>query len=964
MNKKRFSHLAIYLFLFCFLFQPFPSNAKVTQPKFTFSDHIVKVGVFDSAGFWNVNGGDVSGGYAYDYLKAISNYTGWKFEFVTTTLSDAITMLESGKLDMLLGLQQTDQRLETLSFPTNNIGTEFGVVVTKPNNLKLAYNDINSLNGTKIGCLKGNVYSYKHFPDYCKEKNIECDLIEYPTEKEMFKALNTGKVDAILTNDISNFSDNRIIVKFHAAPIYCATTKDNSYIIEGVDFALDNLQLDNPAFGAETYAKYYNKQNSELSLTRDELNYLANTNIPIKVALLENRAPYSAQNQQNEFYGIIPDVFKEIEKLTNLSFTFVPVKTDSQAIRMLREGALDIIPNYWTVLPVDSKTDASLTSPYLKYDLVTIFHQDNTKFKKKKKRTLGISMSVSDVKEYFDDNSKLEYSVYETDEDCVEAMIRGDVDGIICNYYFAQQILSQTQYSKYKFMNFNFPDDSIHQKSMCVSTESGPELFTIINKSIRSVKINSLTKIISSNSILQAPEFSFNRWMQNNLFFILFFLCIIVAILICFLFYASTSRQKYSKMLNTDSLTNGLSLNRFLSIATKLNQGYFQYELVKTNIIHFRFINDLYGKEVGDGVLQLFHDLMQTHLSTDECVARQEADHFLVLKKKNSNSDKILLQIFHSISDEVYRIYGINLKINGGGYLLKKNESITSSIEKTSHVLADLGEEQSGIIQLYDERREKIVNALSLIETDMESAFTDHQFVPYFQPKYDIDSNSIVGAEALVRWKHPVHGLIPPMDFLPYLENSGAIINLDFYMLEESCKFIRKHKDATGNWITLSSNFSTKHFVYDNFCSRVIAIADRYQIPHEYIELEVTETMSMADTDIVKTLFRQLHENKFLISIDDFGSGYSSLGILESFDIDILKLDRSFMQTNMQTQNINMIRGITEIADNNGMKMICEGVETKEQVEILKSTKCHIVQGYYYSKPLSETDFILLLMGK
>ena len=193
-NKKRFFHLTIYLFLFCFLLQPFPSTAKVTQPKFTFSDQVVKVGVFDSAGFWNVNGGYVSGGYAYDYLKAISNYTGWKYEFVTTTLSDAITMLESGKLDLVLGLQQTDQRLETFSFPTNNIGTEFGVVVTKPNNLKLAYNDINALNGTKIGCLKGNIYSYKHFPDYCKEKKIDCDLIEYNTEARCSRHLTQEKL--------------------------------------------------------------------------------------------------------------------------------------------------------------------------------------------------------------------------------------------------------------------------------------------------------------------------------------------------------------------------------------------------------------------------------------------------------------------------------------------------------------------------------------------------------------------------------------------------------------------------------------------------------------------------------------------------------------------------------------------------------------------------------------------------
>lgn len=950
-----------YIFLLLILIltlSPMQSSAHYTQPKFSISNRVVRVGVFDSNGFWNLNGSTVISGYAYDYLMAISNYTGWRYEFVSTTLSDAITMLEAGKLDIVLGLQQTPKRLEMLSFPTNNMGTECGVVITSKSDTTFAYNDYEALNGKKIGCLKDNVYSYKHFPDYCKEKKIDCDLIEYETESDMLKALELGKVDALLTVDLSDFDDNKIILKFHAAPIYCASSKENTDIIEGIDYALDNIQLDLPSFEAETYAKYYGQQNSDLSLTRDELNYLELRNTPIKVALLENRHPYAYQDETHKWRGIIPDMFSAISSRTNLNFSFVPASSYEHALRLLKNKEVEIVPDYWSCLALTSSYNASITSPYLTTNLVTIFHQDNKKIYKNSPHTLAISMSLSSIKDCFIQDKNTSYSVFPTEEDCVEALLRGEVDGLVCDYFYAQELLLKSSYADYEFMHFNLLESGNSQKSMAISSNNGNELFSIINKSLRSIKNSSLDKIISNNSILQAPKFSILKWMQSNIFFILFAIGFILLILIIFLLFIKNSRDRISKILNTDPLTGGLSLNRFLIVASRLIQTPAPYILIKTNIIHFRFINDLYGKEIGDQVLRIFYSTAHSLLNPDECIARQEADHFLILLKKNTTSEQRINECFHTISESISASYGFQLKLNGGSYIIKKGDSIASSIEKTSHILADLSEEQSGFVQIYDDRKEKLVQSLSLIETDMDNAFQNHQFVPYFQPKYDIHSGKIVGAEALVRWLHPVQGLIPPIDFLPFLEKSGAIIELDFYMLNEACKFIRKHKDATDNWITISSNFSTKHFVRDDFCKRVIEIADYYKIPHSYIELEITETLSIADASIVQSIFKVLHDHDFQIAIDDFGSGYSSLGILESLDIDILKLDRSFMQTNMQTHNINMIRGITDIAYNNGMQMICEGVETLEQVEVLKSTKCSTAQGYYYSKPLSEREFI------
>ena len=209
-----------------------------------------------------------------------------------------------------------------------------------------------------------------------------------------------------------------------------------------------------------------------------------------------------------------------------------------------------------------------------------------------------------------------------------------------------------------------------------------------------------------------------------------------------------------------------------------------------------------------------------------------------------------------------------------------------------------------------------------------------------------------MGVEALVRWQHHSLGLIMPGEFVPLAERNGTIREIDFYVFRSACQAVHDRIRRLNEQITLSCNFSRLHIDDEQFVPRLRAIADECELPHSLIEIEITETVALENTDALQTQFAALKKAGFQIAIDDFGSGYSSLGLLTAIPCDIIKLDRSFLQRNLLTETDRLLLStIINLCAKTGKRVICEGVETKEQLELLRELHCTTVQGYYYSKP-------------
>ncbi len=250
-------------------------------------------------------------------------------------------------------------------------------------------------------------------------------------------------------------------------------------------------------------------------------------------------------------------------------------------------------------------------------------------------------------------------------------------------------------------------------------------------------------------------------------------------------------------------------------------------------------------------------------------------------------------------------------------------------------------------------------NMASVIEAEIEKAFENKEFKVYFQPKVNMVSKKLYGAEALSRWIHPEDGIRAPGLYIPVLEEKGLITRLDMYMYEEVCRLKSEWKDKSYGHIPISINMSRKHIYNENFVDSLAEIADRYGVNRSEIDIEVTESVFMKDGSKLIDVINKLKSYGFLVSIDDFGSGFSALNMLKDINADIIKIDREFLE--MSSDNIRgkkVIKNVISMCRDLKFDVITEGIETKEQAEFIKACGCVTAQGYYYSKPLPVDEFV------
>ncbi len=246
------------------------------------------------------------------------------------------------------------------------------------------------------------------------------------------------------------------------------------------------------------------------------------------------------------------------------------------------------------------------------------------------------------------------------------------------------------------------------------------------------------------------------------------------------------------------------------------------------------------------------------------------------------------------------------------------------------------------------------------MENTMEQALANGEFIVYLQPKINLAKSEIVGAEALVRWNSPKDGLISPGEFIPFFEKNGFIVKLDLYVFDCVCRLLKDWNARGIKAVPISVNLSRNHLSDPQFLERFEAIQKKYGVASSLLEFELTETVVFENLELLKNVIEQIHAAGFQCSMDDFGSGYSSLNVLKEIPVDILKLDGVFFDKEGDPRGNDVVESAIELARKLGMKTVAEGVETFSQVEFLKNAACDMVQGYVFSKPLSIENFEIL----
>ena len=419
-------------------------------------------------------------------------------------------------------------------------------------------------------------------------------------------------------------------------------------------------------------------------------------------------------------------------------------------------------------------------------------------------------------------------------------------------------------------------------------------------------------------------------------------------------------KEENRRLYLTDIMTGIPNISYFNSRLTEIirNSQGGEYAVISFTLIGWELLNERFTYAEGDKAIIEFAKKTVEFIDSDELVAHHGGVDFLAVIKKNN------LQTFlESVKEiKVHPNDGIReveypIAITAGIYLMHDYERVAETVVGRTNIAAanaKLGVEK---IVFYDQSmKEQLLESIQMIKA-FPDALEKKEFQVFYQPKINTMTSQMNGAEALIRWKTKKE-LISPARFIPLFEKNGSICQLDFYVLEQVCKDIRNWIDRGLSPVCISVNFSKMHFKNNNLAQDIEQVVDAYKIPHDLIEIEITESVYEKTKDNLKSVLKMLKEKGFSTSIDDFGSGYSSLNLLSQLDFQVLKLDKAFLDSGIEDLKVkNVVDSVITMAKKLEMRVVAEGVERREELEMLKELSCDSIQGYYFDRPIPIAEF-------
>lgn len=421
----------------------------------------------------------------------------------------------------------------------------------------------------------------------------------------------------------------------------------------------------------------------------------------------------------------------------------------------------------------------------------------------------------------------------------------------------------------------------------------------------------------------------------------------------------SSAALRYQR--DFDSLTGAPNFERFTEEVTRLlvwDNGH-RHAMVVFDIEKFKVINDLYGMRMGDLVLIRLADALKENVVLPDTYCRMHSDVFCICIVYETKGD--IIRFIEKLKKKIEtNEFDFEIKTSFGVYLPEDSDSLAVNLMCDRAALAkkSIKDNAMQFCAFYDEEYRNEIVKTSQIESEMEQALKEGQFVMYLQPKFDLESREIVGAEVLARWNHPTKGMIQPDDFIPLFERNGFIIKLDEYMWEEACKAIQGWKKEGRREFPVSVNVSRYH-IFNHLIERKLEnLLKKYDLTAGALSLEITETMFFGNSDELYFLLQRLQQMGFRLEVDDFGAGYSSLNMLRNVPVDVIKIDKGFLDDTLTSEKGKIvIRHTIAMAKELQLQIIAEGVETTEHVNFLRNSHCDVAQGFYFAPPMPLEEF-------
>ena len=714
--------------------------------------------------------------------------------------------------------------------------------------------------------------------------------------------------------------------------------------------------------------------NYDLQLTTEEKNWLKD-NPNISVGIDQNTPPFGSISARGEYSGLTADVLKTIEHRLSISFDIEKNIGLKNTMEMVRSGGLDIV-----AASIDTKQwkeYVNSTKPYVTKPTVIINDAFNKGYIGSLENLNGKKVTIEEGSFIYnklqDEYPEIDLMPTENTQLALELVATNIADAYVGNAISASFLIK-----KFGHQNLSFSGETQYLSNHRIAVQKNNSiLFGILDKTLESISLKDLRAMTNHWSNMRVEQ-------NINSNTIIKVIVALLALLLMLLAWSLTLRKSKNELKASQRLTQleaerdhltGLGNRRkFFQLLQKrmqeANKTKTPFAILQLDLDRFKEINDNFGHAVGDLLIVEVAKRLSDCLSATDFVTRLSGDEFMIILSGYKNKDEVeecakrirtsLSHVYFLQENEIYT--SASMGITSYPCDAKNSKELFNNVDQAMFHSKKTGKDRYTFFT--QSMKNDIILRNNTIK-DLRTAIKEEQFELVYQPIIDLGSNKVSKAEALIRWNHPTRGLVPPDLFIPLAEETGLIIDIGEWVFKTAVAETVKIKKALNSEFQMSINtsplqYGKKGIKISNWFSHIITSG----LSGNNIALELTESVLMESSDSIRNKLYNLRDLDVKISIDDFGTGYSSLSYLQKFDIDYLKIDRSFIQnlsSGRESDDVVLVQAIIIMAHKLGCKVIAEGIEDETQRAILAKEGCDFGQGYHFSKPLSSKQFLSFL---
>ncbi len=920
----------------------------------------VKVGYVKNTGFVEENRPGHKIGYGYEYMEFLSNYAHCNFEYVEfENWIDLVGAMERGEIDVAPGMPGDYHQL------TNATRTDH-VIGRFP--MELVVSDDGVKPNMKLGGLASN-YPTPGLAGIAQAEGFTYEMTTFQTLGELQDAFARGEVDGYVLPKLNPRENENVIALFDRQSYRLSVRNGNPELYNRLNMAMDQMLLNQSNIRDKLNQKYLHTDGAPLILSKSEKEYLAERK-KLRTAIFLHRQPYAYYNSNGEFVGVFPDIIKKISQDLNIEIEIVPTSSIAETAELIKNGEVDFIVDAVCDYSWAENFNMKPTQSYLSMDYVPVTREGDLE-----KDTSNFIVACMD--DMFHTEAFI-YEMYPAERrlsvSSPEAAMVAVAEGRADITYIRRNSLNSVVENSGTYM-LTPASEAVYSEpvSFGVYDKDDQHLWQILNKSLGHIDADWIRD--SLNKYQQVEVNITPEWLlYHHPLRVFIALLILLAAIGGFFVYRNRMKKKHVELIEHMAYTD---LRYNLPNVPWLEQNVpVEYENIEndnkglqTFFVIFSMASAAtvakeYGRKIIDKQFMAMSQGMQQEEPVIFVAAGIDVEH-LVCFCKSDTVENIKAWAENAVQKYSYMETAdsnskIVLQIHAGISAYTRMLYVQQAIDRA--VIAC--HQNSGNVVVFDEKLEEQLTMQHTIESRMEQALRDGEFQAWYQPKYDIRTRRIVGAEALVRWISPELGFMPPGKFIPLFEQNGFVIPVDHYLLEKTCQLQRERLDAGKEVVPISVNQSRLHMTEEGYLDKMKAIVEKYKLPRGLIELEVTETVfgdfdSKSGQASAAEIIKGLHDLGFTISVDDFGSGYSSYTMLGNLPMDVLKIDRSILVGADTSARMRQILGnVIKLGKSLKMRVICEGIETVEQENLLLELGCYLGQGFLNCKPLPVADFV------